>query len=461
MSQANTFAQKNKIGAILRRKSKVLFVGIGGIGMQSLAILLSVRGHTVLGTDRAPSKESLCRLSSYGIEVHRGHTAEAAAHCDMLVFSLAVPYSSPELMYARACGIPCFSRADILGYLMAHYPARVGVAGMHGKSTVTAMLAAILEEDGKDPTVVSGAPLSFGGAPLRMGGDEIFLAEACEYGNSFLSLSPTLAVVLNAELEHTDFFHSEDEVRASFAAFMQGADTVVLPAAPTRVPLEVPPVARILRFGTENGADVQAKDLTYTDGKTYFNLYIAGKNCGRVEFELLGIHNVHNATAAAAAAHALGASPAATVRALSAFRGAPMRLERKGEREGVLFFADYAHHPTEIRASLAALRLLAAARGGRLLCLFQPHTYSRTASFFCDFVNALSAADRVILLEIYAAREQNESGVSSVSLAASLPNAIFARDHAAALSHLCAEARAGDVAVIMGAGDIHLIFSLL
>lgn len=429
--------------------------------MQSLAILLAEHGHTVSGTDRNPTEESVRRLSSHGITVHRGHDREAARDCDVLVFSLAVPYDSPELVYARACGIPCFSRADILGYLMAEYPIRVGVSGMHGKSTVTAMLAAILQEDGKDPTVVSGAPLSLGGTPWRMGEGEIFLAEACEYRNSFLCLSPTLAVVLNAELEHTDFFHTEDEVRASFAAFMQGAETVVLPFAPTRIPLDPPQNAGIIRFGTEEEADVTAKNLSLADKKTSFDLYIQGKKCGRVELELLGIHNIQNALAAAAAAYALGASPDATVRALSGFCGAPMRLERKGEQGGVLFFADYAHHPTEIRASLAALRQVSAARGGRLFCLFQPHTYSRTASFFCDFINALSAADRVILLDVYAAREQNESGVSSAALAASLSNALYARDHGAAISLLRAEIREGDVAVIMGAGDIHAIFSRL
>lgn len=461
LSLTNTFSQKNKMRALFGRPKRICFVGIGGIGMHALAIFMAARGHTVVGSDRAPTPAVMAALTAHGISVVKGHVAEAAYGCDALVYSLAVPPDTPELCAARERGIPCFSRADLLGYLMADYPTRVAVAGMHGKSTVTAMTAAILAAAGKEPTVLSGAPLAAGVPAYRAGGGQIFLAEACEYRDSFLCLDPTVAVVLNAELEHTDHFHSEEQVRRSFTSFMRGAGTVILPAAPMRVGLIPPQGARVLTFGAEREADLCAENILFEGGKPAFDLVFQGKKHGRVKLDLLGEHNVLNALAAIAAAYACGLPPEAALSPLAAFRGAPMRLEEKGEKNGLLLFADYAHHPTEIRASLASLRRVARERGGRLLCLFQPHTYSRTASFFCDFVGALSAADLAILVDIYAAREQNESGVSSHQLANALARGRYAGGLAEAAALLLRKARQGDVAVVMGAGDVHRIFSLL
>lgn len=460
LSLSNTFAPKSEMQAFFCCPRKLFFVGIGGIGMQALAVMMKKRGHTVLGSDHAPSGAALSLLSSHGISVYTGHSAAPLSGCDALIYTLAVPPDSPELVAAREASIPLFSRADILGYLMRESPTRVAVAGMHGKSTVTAMLAAILEEGERAPTVVSGAPLLRGGQSFLEGKGEIFLAEACEYRDSFLCLDPTVAVVLNAEMEHTDYFHSPAQVRRSFAAFMRGARSVVLPAAPTSIPLDPPKGCELLTFGVERG-DVHAENLLFSCGKGSFDLYIRDKSCGRVNLALLGEHNVENALAACAASLACGVSPEAAVEALSHFTGTPTRLEEKGERHGVALYADYAHHPTEIRASLAALRRVAKERGGRLFCLFQPHTYSRTASFFCGFADALSGADRVILLNIYGAREKNESGISSSVLSNAISRGVHAADLATAVSILDAEAHEGDIAVVMGAGDIHRIFSLL
>ncbi|MBQ8174562.1 MAG: UDP-N-acetylmuramate--L-alanine ligase [Clostridia bacterium] len=461
MSLSNTFTQKSRMQAVFGRPRKLLFVGIGGIGMHALAIMMTSRGHTVIGTDRSPSPAVVAGLAAHGIPLYTGHSAAHVAGCDALVYTLAVSPESPELVAAQQAGIPCFSRADILGYLMGEAPTRVAVAGMHGKSTVTAMLAAVLQAAGKDPTVVSGAPLSAGGAAFLQGKGDIFLAEACEYRDSFLCLDPTVAVVLNAELEHTDYFRTESDVRRSFIAFMQGAASVILPTAPTRVPLSPPQGSEVFTFGTEKEAFVRAENFDNDQGAPTFDLYIGEKKQGRAQLKLLGEHNVQNALAACAAALACGIDPSVSVKALCDFTGTPMRLEEKGMRRGVRLYADYAHHPTEIRASLAALRRVTAKTGGRLFCLFQPHTYSRTASFFCDFADALSAADRVILADIYAARERNESGVSSEVLANSISRGVYAADLPTAVRILDKEAWDGDLAVIMGAGDIHRIFSLL
>lgn len=460
LSLSNTFTPKNEMRAFFCRPKKLFFVGIGGIGMQALAVMMKTRGHTVLGSDRTPSSAALSLLSAHGISVYTGHSAAPLLGCDALIYTLAVSPDAPELLAAREASIPLFSRADVLGYLMGESPTRVAVAGMHGKSTVTAMLAAIFQDGEREPTVVSGAPLAVGRDSFVQGKGELFLAEACEYRDSFLCLDPTVAVVLNAEMEHTDYFRSPEQVRRSFAAFMRGARSVILPAAPTSISLDPPKGCKCLTFGVQRG-DVRADNLSFSCGEGAFDLYIHDKNCGRVELSLLGEHNVENALAACAAALACGVSPEIAVRALSAFRGAPTRLEKKGERNGITLYADYAHHPTEIRASLAALRRVAKERGGRLFCLFQPHTYSRTASFFCGFADALSGADRVILLDIYGAREKNESGISSSVLSNAISRGVHAADLATAVSILDAEAHEGDIAVVMGAGDIHRIFSLL
>ena len=457
MSVLNTFAEKEAIRAAFSRKEKVFFVGIGGIQMHALAILLSRMGYAVGGSDRIES-EATGRLRAAGIPVQIGHREENIAGYGTLIYTLAVEDDTPELRAARRAGIPCFSRADLLGYLMSLYPTRIAVAGMHGKSTTTAMLAAILQKADKDPTVISGAALNTDGEVFRVGGREIMLVEACEYKDSFLCLDPTVAVVLNAELEHTDYFHSEAEVCRSFSAFLARARVAILPAERQSVALLPNPNSAVVRFGQEEGAAVRALNVTYINGCPAFDVVLRGVIRGRIHLAVPGEHNLQNALAACAAADACGI-PFATMRAaLADFAGTPRRLQQRGNRQGYVIYEDYAHHPTEIRASLAALRRILPKNKGekpRLICLYQPHTYSRTAAFFCDFADALSAADHVILLDIYAAREQNESGVSSAALAAAIPGAVYASDMPTALALLRDLCRTGDTLAVMGAGDIH------
>jgi UDP-N-acetylmuramate--alanine ligase len=343
---------------------------------------------------------------------------------------------------------------------MSLYPTRIAVAGMHGKSTVTAMLAAILREAGRDPAVISGAPLSVEEESFRLGGKEIVLVEACEYKDSFLCLSPTVAVVLNAEEEHPDYFHNGQEVCRSFTAFLQGAEIAILPAARQAVALLPDPRSCVLRFGCETGANDTAASVTYEQGNAAFDYISNGIKQGRVKLKVPGEHNLQNALAAACAARACGVDSAVICEALSEFYGTPCRLQARGVWNGVNLYEDYAHHPTEIRASLAALRRMTGEKG-RLLCLFQAHTYSRTAAFFCDFAAALSAADVAVLTDIYAAREKNESGVSAAALAAAVRNGIYEADATAAFDRLLSLAREGDTLVVMGAGDVRRVFEKL
>ena len=418
--------------------------------MEALALILCRRGYTVRGSDRRDSAAT-ARLRAAGIFVSIGHRAENVVGADCVFYTLAAAGDNPELCEARARGIPTFSRADLLGALMGEARTRIAVAGMHGKSTATAMLAAILSAGGTDPTVVGGAPLDGEECAYLLGGGDTFLCEACEYRDSFLCLEPTMALILNAEWEHTDYFRTPASVSRSFSRFAARAETVILPDTGAQDILP-PPSARIVRFGFSEQADARASDLAFEGGAPTFHFSYQGEARGRISLSVLGEHNAYNATAALAAAEALGVPVAVSARALAACRGIGRRLEGRGSYRGINVYLDYAHHPTEIRASLAALRR--AHPQGCLFCIFQPHTYSRTAAFFHSFAEALSHADMTVLYDIYGAREENVSGVSAEALAAATLGATYEKSPEDAIGRIMQSARAGDTLVIMGAGDI-------
>ncbi len=450
------FCSTREMDAVFSRRPHLFFVGIGGIQMHALALLLKGRGFFVSGSDRAEG-ETLASLRAAGIPVFAEHREENIEGAEAVIYSLAVAEDTPELCAARRRGIPILSRPDLLGWLMHGYRRRIAVAGMHGKSTTTAMLSHMLCAQGMSPTVLGGAPLDRTGCVfLEGGGEDIFLSEACEYKDAFLCLTPDIAVVLNTEHEHPDYFRDYAHVLRSFSRFVCGAGTVILPSDGEG--LTIPPAARILRFGMggEGDADICAEQLSLESGFYSFSCCVGDACVARASLSVPGLHNVKNALAALCVIHALGLDLAASCRALADFAGTPRRLARRGRLWGMTVYDDYAHHPTEIRASLSALRDLSVAEGkrGRILCVFEPHTYSRTAAFFGEFTEALSMADLTILLPIYAAREKNKSGVSSEMLAASLENGRYAACAEDAFSILANEARAGDVLVLMGAGSI-------
>lgn len=465
LSVYNTFTRPASMRDIFSRHKRIFFVGIGGIGMQGLALLLFRRGFVVGGSDRCPS-DGIERLRAAGIPVTIGHREENIQGYELLVYTLAAERETPELVAARRAAIPCFSRADLLGYLMSEYPVRIGVAGMHGKSTTTAMLAAILGEASLSPTVVSGGTIGQGGTVMQQGQGRVFLCEACEYKDSFLCLYPSISVVLNCEWEHPDYFKSLAQVKASFHTYMRRAETVVLPA--DGKPEDLPPTQgmRVLRFGLSPVADARAVNVTYHAGCAEFDYLFCGIRRGRVRLAIPGEHNLQNALAALAVAEVCRVPFAPAARALAACRGAERRLTPKGSWHGVTVYEDYAHHPTEIRASLSALRrVMEGDKGGgaqgRLFCVFQPHTYSRTAALFNDFARSFADADEVVLLDIYAAREQNESGVSVKGLAAAIPHACYQPNFDAAAAYLARHCRACDMLVVMGAGDVFQLFAKL
>jgi len=442
---------RNELNRIMKHASGIHFVGIGGISMSSLAAITKEQGHEVSGSDRTMSRLT-AHLTDCGITVHDSHKAEWVHGASLVVYTAAVHEDNPELAEAKRRGIPLCSRADYLGWLMSGYRERIGVAGTHGKSTVTSMLTEIYLAGELDPTVVSGAELREMGGAYRIGGEDYFLFEACEYCDSFLSFCPTTAVITNVDYDHADYFKSMDQLIASFRKYVGYADRAVLNFDdPESVLLAEGYEGEVISYAIDHEADYTAQNLTWDHGCASFDLVEKGRTLCRVTLAVPGKHNVLDALAAAATALTCGATPEAVVKGLSVFGGAKRRFEYMGKTEkGALVYNDYAHHPSELRATLSAAKAL----GKRLVAVFQPHTYSRTAAFFDDFTAAFGDADEVIFADIYAAREENVYGVTSALLAEKTPGAVCLGDPAVIAAHLLATAGEGDLILILGAGDI-------
>ncbi len=444
---------------------RIYFIGIGGISMSSLAMITKSLGLQVAGSDYG-THAMIDRLKENGITVHPSHRAEQVEGFDLVVYTAAIHPDNPEYAAAKELGIPMCTRARYLGQLMLRYPNRLGIAGMHGKSTTTSMAAQIFLDSRRDPTVVSGAECACLGGAYVMGMGEDFIFEACEYTDSFLSFFPTAAVVLNIDMDHPDYFRDLSQIIRSYASYMalsrvaivNGDDQNVAEAV--KLALEKKPELQIIRFAVESDADLRAENIRFEAGRALFDIIAYGKHLCQVSLAIPGIHGVYDALAAAAAAaqlHGIGGEDIAA--ALGRFTGAKRRLERKGSLPcGAVIYDDYAHHPTEIVSTLAGVKKLGF---DRILCVFQPHTYTRTAELFDDFAAAFSDADEVVFADIYAARETNESGISSRALAKAAPNGSYRGDFAAIASYLRQQAREGDVILTVGAGDVFRIGDML
>ena len=477
MSTPNTHEGSARIHACLQacadRRASVFFIGVGGVMMSSLALLTARAGYPVFGSDRARTAVT-DTLAAEGIRVLYGHAAQnIPADCGLTVYTVAISEDNPEYTESKRRGIPCVSRADYLGALMTGYTRRVGVAGMHGKSTCTSMCAQILLDAEVDPTILSGATYAPMGGAYRLGDSkEHFLFEACEYMDSFLDFNPTVAVLLGAELEHVDYFKDMEQITESFARFASltgeaGVTVVNIDDAnileSARRALDRGRTGRLVTFSAEGNpaANFHARNVRTVGGLPCFELIARGESLGTVSMAVPGRHQVVNALAAAAAMDACGIPSAAILSGLAHFVGAGRRMEYKGQVNGAKVYDDYGHHPTEVKATLEGAKALCEAEtaGGRLICVFQPHTYSRTAALYGEFLTAFNAADTVLFLDIYAAREVNTYGVSSEGLAedvnAAAPHkALYCPSPEQAAEAVRALARKGDTVVIMGAGDV-------
>ena len=453
MSIENTHFGADKIGEMISLCKKIFFIGVGGVSMSSLAQMTKMRGFEVAGSDRRLGKLT-ARLEENGIKIFEGHSAANVADADAVVYTLAIGEDNPEYVEAKRRGIPAISRADYLGYVMTGFERRLGISGMHGKSSCTGMCAAVFLAAEADPTVVSGAEYPAMGGFYRVGGRESFIFEACEYKDSFLDFNPTDAIILNIELEHVDYFPDLSAVCDSFGKFaaLTGEGGSVICNADDENMAEALKNygGEVVTFGLGN-ADFTAKNVDTSSGRASFDIIKKGEFFCHVDLRVPGRHNVYNSLAVASAADRYGIAAEAVGRGLSEFRGIKRRMEYKGRLGGAEVYDDYGHHPTEIAATLDGARALTK---GRLICAFQPHTYSRTKTLFDDFVTALSAADEVLLAPIYAAREPNDPEVSSERLARAIGDKARAFESVEALVASLGGLESGDLLVIMGAGDI-------
>ncbi len=441
----------SQIESYLRPGRRLHLIGIGGVSMRPLGLVLRGMGMEITGSDMSHSP-SVDDLLEKGVPVAIGHRAENIEGADALIRTAAVHNDNPEIAAARALGVPIFERAQAWGHIMQSYARAICVAGTHGKTTTTSMVTHIFMEAQRDPTVMIGGYLPFLGAGHRVGGGKTIIMESCEYCNSFLNFYPTVAVILNVEADHLDFFKDLNDIQRSFRTFAQlvPKDGLVISNGDdpnTRDALAGIPTRT---FGFSEDCDVRAVNCS-ADWRD-FDAMCGGQIYGHFHLNVLGRHNVLNALAAIAVAWGCGIAAETAARGLEGFRGAERRMEYKGAFNGAALYDDYAHHPGELHALLDALETVP---HKRILLAFQPHTYSRTYALFDQFVKELRRVDVAVLAEIYAAREQNTIGISSADLSAKVPGSVYCGTLPAVTSWLRENAQAGDLVFTVGAGDIY------
>lgn len=426
-------------------------VGIGGVSMRPLGLVLRSMGMQISGSDMNASV-STDELISKGIDVAIGHRAENIAGADCVIRTAAANNDNPEIAAARATGIPIFERAQAWGYIMRAYRHAICVSGTHGKTTTTSMLTHIFMEAGRDPTVMIGGSLPLLGAGHRVGQGDTIILESCEYCNSFLNFFPTTAVVLDIDADHLDFFKDLADIEQSFRKFVSlvPEDGLIVANGDDKNTRDALEGISYISFGIESTNDVYGEHFS-SDYRS-FDVICGGKHYCHLELGVLGRHNAMNALAACAVAWRFDIPAEATEKALAEFRGAGRRLEFKGSYHGADVYDDYSHHPAELHALLSAVRLMGYKR---VICAFQPHTYSRTKALFSDFVRELSAVDLAVLTDIYAARESNTVGVSSKDLADQIPGSVYCPGLPQLTDFLASIAQPGDIILTVGAGDVY------
>ena len=456
MSVQNTCMGKEKAAALLKESKRVALIGAGGVGMYSVARALLGMGKTVVGSDRQKN-DLFSDLVRRGARLYVGECPPGLEDCDLLVYTSALSPDSPALAIARQAGIPLMSRGDALAGVTAGHSPGIAIAGMHGKSTVTAMIGHIFARADKCPAVACGALMVPEDSPfLEGGGPAVY--EACEYMRSFLSFAPDLAVVLNIDHDHTDCYPKIEDAEAAFSVFLSQSRRAVIPLADERVKRAAAacPGSVVTFSAASQKADCSADNLRFLHGRYAFDLLWQREKVGEVNIRLPGRYNVENALAAAAAALSFDIPAETVCAALSDEKGVKRRMEYRGSYQKTAFYDDYAHHPAEIAASLGAARELSP---GRLICVFQSHTYTRTAAHLQEIAEALDRADVVFVADIYPARETDTLGMSADLLCRQIgPKATAPGDIDAIRRALLAILTPGDTVVIMGAGDIDRIF---
>ncbi len=436
---------------ILNGVKRIHMIGIGGSGMCPLAEILHSKGYELSGSDNNES-DPLKRVRALGAKVHMGHAAENLGDAELVVYSAAISKDNPEIVEAHRRGIPTMERSHLLGAVTRCYDNVIGVCGTHGKTTVTSMITHILILNKMQPNAVIGGRLPLVNSNGVTGESEILVCEACEFVDTFLQMSPDISVLLNIDNDHLDYFKTMENLTASFSkfigmsslAFLNGDDALVLKAAENIY-------AEKVTFGFENTNDYYPENITAGRRGFCFDVMKRGEKCGHLCMSVPGRHNVLNGLAAFAVCDSLGVSADGITEAVKSFTGAGRRFEFLGEY-GFTLADDYAHHPTEIRATLTAAKEL---DYKRVTVVFQPFTFSRTALLKDDFISALSIADRVILTPIMGSREVNTYGIKSEDIACKLPDAVVLDGFENIADYIIKTSKEGDIVITMGGGDIY------
>lgn len=443
-------------------------IGIGGVGVSGIADILLSRGYTITGSDMNQN-ETVVRLMKKGAKIVLGHRAKNVEGADAVVYTAAIGKDNPELLRAKELGIPCLSRAQMLGELMKGYDTSIAVSGTHGKTTTTSMVSLILKNANLDPTILVGGNLQELEGNSFVGNSGYFITEACEYVDSFLELKPNIEIILNIDSDHLDYFKDIHHIVRSFDKF---AD--LLPEDGILFAYSANPFVRkvikgrpnVITFGLDEGSDYYADELEFdSEGKPIFSVMHEGEEICRLHLNIPGEHNLLNALVSVACCHTLGVDTDIIVSTLENFTGTQRRFDIMGETmQGLRIIDDYAHHPTEIRATLSAAKNM---HHDKLWCIFQPHTYTRTMALFHEFGEAFELADVVVLAEIYAAREKNIHRLSSKTLVQEIKkdypdkDVYFFDDFNDIAAFVYNNASPEDLVITMGAGDVYEIGEMI
>ncbi|MEN6521389.1 MAG: UDP-N-acetylmuramate--L-alanine ligase [Armatimonadota bacterium] len=439
--------------------SKTHFIGIGGAGMSAIARVMHHRGESVSGSDQKRSTTTDTLLSE-GIDVKIGHDTANVKGASLVVYSAAVPKDNPERMEAVRLGIPVISRAEMLGRLMKPYHHRIAITGTHGKTTTTSMVSMVLSAAELDPTVLIGGDLNALGGNARVGDKSLFVAEACEAFNSFLDLYPSIAAITNIDADHLDYHGTLENIIKSFEKFISQVDDdgcVIACVDDPNVRGILKNVSkRVIGYSVNGTGDIRAEDISVDSPQASYELVKDGKKLGRVTLGVTGMQNIANSLAAAAIGFELGVSFDAIRAGLADFTGTSRRFEQISTINDIMIVDDYAHHPTEIKATLTSAR---AGWHRRIVAVFQPHLYSRTDFFAKEFAGSLSNADVVVVTGIYAAREKPIDGVTAEMIASKIDGdkVHYIPDKSKIVEFLLTEIRPGDMVITIGAGDIRTV----
>ena len=440
----------------------VHFIGIGGVSMSGLAEILNSHGFTVSGSDMNESKITR-HLRDQGIKIYIGHSKDHIQGADIVIYTDAISLDNEELQAAMKQKLDLIDRARFLGQLMLDYKQSIAVSGTHGKTSTTSMITSIIKDLEENPTILLGGNLDEIHGNVRLGGHQLFLTEACEYKANITKYYPTTAIILNMDEDHLDYFDNMDHIYRTFAQYVENipeTGQVLLNIDDPQVKKLVQETrAQVRTFSLKKEADYQARNLRFDSfGHPSFDLYYQGEKIHRIQLQVMGQHNVYNSLAAIGAVHMNGISFDQAIRGIETYKGVHRRLETQGKVNNILVIDDYAHHPTEIKSTLHALR---AAHPGKIFCVFQPHTFTRTKLLLDGFSSSFHEADAVVITDIYAAREKDYGDIHSKTLVDAINKKEEIAQYIASFDDIVAyyldQLKPGDSLVTMGAGDVYLV----